>query len=151
MAVNEPVATEKCGIISISIPRPGWHRVMPVPTPRMAASHPAQTHPGATQHAMSLDSLQKVSGTGRRVAAAGTRTSNRMNHGRDELLIKTNQDSDNPFHDTSGVVGISEGGRRMPSRLANFNQSRSKSAKLASAARQRPMITNCHPGAISIR
>lgn len=120
----------------------GWHRVMPLPPPRIATQNPPDSHPTAATETVCLHSLQKVFGAGRRKSATRTRPANEVDSGGDDLLIAANQDADEPFHSLGAVdvAGLCVFFKR-PARFASRSQSCSSSCKVASGERQRAMVT----------
>lgn len=116
---------------------PGWNWIMPAATPRMTSGDAPEPHPAPAQNTMGFHRLEKILRTSGRVAAPAARAADEMDHRRDEALIAANGETDETFH-----AGTTEGGRcRMRARPAARSQSWRNSMKLATAARQRAMVT----------
>lgn len=89
---------------------------------------------------MKLNGLQKIMGTARRKSTTRSRTRNKMNHGTQDQLVKTDQQSDRES-DHSSHQDLSLGRGRSPSRRACRSQSASSSAKVACEAPGRAIVT----------
>lgn len=76
---------------------------MPLPSPGIAADDANGAQPTATKKAVFFHGLKKVLRTGRRESAARTWATNEMNDGRNETLITTDKNADEPFHNAGGT------------------------------------------------
>lgn len=76
---------------------------MPLPTPGIAADNADDTQPTTTKKAVFFHGLKKVLRTGRSEPAARTWATNKVNDGRNEALITTDKNADEPFHNAGGT------------------------------------------------
>lgn len=76
---------------------------MPLPSPGIAADDADGAQPTATKKAVFFHGLKKVLRAGRSKAAARTWTTNEVYDGRNEALITTDKNADEPFHGAGGT------------------------------------------------
>ena len=106
--------------------------------PRMAAADALETQPASAQTTMGFHSLQEVLGASGGETATRAGPAHKVEDGREEKLIATDEDANQPFHGWVGVFKIS-------ARLASRSQSFSSSAKSASGDLHRAMRTRWQP------
>lgn len=78
---------------------------MTVPAPRIAAQDAPGAQPATFEKAMGFHSLEKILRACRSEPAARTRTADGMNDRRNDALIATDENADEPFHGEGGNGG----------------------------------------------
>lgn len=66
--------------------------------PRIAAADAFDAHPASAEDAVGFHGFEKILGARRREAAATGGSAQRVDDRRDESLVKTDGDADEPFH-----------------------------------------------------
>lgn len=73
------------------------------PAPRIAAEDAPSAHGTAFEKAVSFHGLEKILRACRSETAARAGATNGMNDGRNDALITTDEDADEPFHGADGA------------------------------------------------
>ena len=82
----------------VAFPMARWHRVVPLPAPRLATGETAESQPASAQNAMYFDGLEKVAGAGRLKPTAASWAAQPREHRRDRPLVKTDEKTDDRDH-----------------------------------------------------
>lgn len=87
---------------------------------------------------MMNDCLHEILRTRWLIAAAKSRATDEVNHGRNDSLVEPQEETDQGFHEVWEL--------NIPARKASFDQSCFNSVSDASPAFQRAITTKSHPG-----
>src|SRR5579871_279386 len=119
---------------------PLWDGVIQITIVKgMAAPNAPGGHPAAPEEAVFFNGLIAV------MRAGGFKPAARRRHGRDKLLVNTNQAERKIFHDGTNPSG--EAARQRWARRSRWRTSVASCAEVACAAPDRAIKTRSYPGA----
>ena len=118
------------------VPPTLWrHGVMTLSAPGVTAAEPSQPQRRSAKKTMCFERFEEISGTSRLETAAGTRSTQKRQYGRNQPLITANEEAQQEKHQ----------GARIEARSARRNHSSFSARYEAPAAAGRAMTTNQKP------